>query len=336
MRHVQWLRLLAATSTIAPALMGGGPSRADARAETYVVRPNDTLSGIALVFGTTVPALMAVNHLTNADGISVGQLLLIWSDGPSRGYRHRRHDTEGAPRYRGVGGAVGAANATSLVYIVRPGDTLSEIGLRFGISPAALVAANASAVLSPLIAGQRLIVPAPVAGVGGPPAAPGQGSISTTPIASPTPAPGSGVAATPAPAVPQAGQARSIEALLTAQAQAAGVSVALVKAVAWQESGWRMVTAADGGIGVMQLMPATVDWLSTSVLGYRLNPYDAADNIRGGVALLAYYLRVFGGNQQLAVAAYHQGLASVQGQGINANTAGYVANVLALEQRFTS
>jgi soluble lytic murein transglycosylase-like protein len=142
------------------------------------------------------------------------------------------------------------------------------------------------------------------------------------------------VTAAPAPAATPAGQAGSIEALLTAQAQAAGVSVPLVKAVAWQESGWRMVTAVDGGMGVMQLMPATVDWLSTSLLGYRLNPYDAADNIRGGVALLAYYLRVFGGNQQLAVAAYHQGLASVQGQGINANTAAYVASVLALEQRF--
>ncbi|MCA1599126.1 MAG: hypothetical protein LC769_08915, partial [Chloroflexi bacterium] len=37
-----------------------------------------------------------------------------------------------------------------------------------------------------------------------------------------------------------------------------GIEDAFLKAIAWRESNWRMVDAADGGIGVMQLMPDTV------------------------------------------------------------------------------
>ncbi len=125
----------------------------------------------------------------------------------------------------------------------------------------------------------------------------------------------------------------SIAALLTAEAQAAGVAPSLVKAVAWQESGWRMVIAADGGIGIMQLMPDTVTWVETSLLKQTIDPYNATDNVRTGVALLRYYLGTFG-DERLAIAAYHQGLRSVQTQGVSAATSRYVANVLALQQRF--
>jgi len=125
----------------------------------------------------------------------------------------------------------------------------------------------------------------------------------------------------------------SVEAILTSEAQAAGVDPALVKAIAWQESGWRMVTAADGGIGIMQLMPATVVWLSRDLLGAPVDPYDPTSNIHAGVALLRYDLQALG-NERLAVAAYNQGLQSVRTQGIGATTARYVANVLALRHRF--
>ena len=138
------------------------------------------------------------------------------------------------------------------------------------------------------------------------------------------------VTPTPLPSVQATG---SVAALLTAQAQAAGVDPALVKAVAWQESGWRMVIAADGGIGIMQLMPATVTWVETTLLGQSIDPYTAADNVRAGVAVLRYYLGVFG-NERLAIAAYPQGLQSVRTQGVSAGTQQYVADVLALQQQF--
>lgn len=39
--------------------------------------------------------------------------------------------------------------------------------------------------------------------------------------------------------------------------------VNLVKAVAWQESGWQSaIQACDGGIGTMQIMPATATWMN--------------------------------------------------------------------------
>ena len=39
--------------------------------------------------------------------------------------------------------------------------------------------------------------------------------------------------------------------------------VNLLKAIAWQESGWQSnIVACDGGIGTMQLMPGTVTWMN--------------------------------------------------------------------------
>ena len=43
----------------------------------YVVQPNDTLSGLAEDFGTTVEELMAANNLTDPNAIQAGQTLLI-------------------------------------------------------------------------------------------------------------------------------------------------------------------------------------------------------------------------------------------------------------------
>lgn len=43
----------------------------------YVVQPNDTLSGLAQDFGTTVEELMAANNLTDPNAIQAGQTLII-------------------------------------------------------------------------------------------------------------------------------------------------------------------------------------------------------------------------------------------------------------------
>lgn len=47
---------------------------------TYVVKRGDTLSAIAKKFDVTVNQLMAWNHLTNADRIQVGQVLIVSGD----------------------------------------------------------------------------------------------------------------------------------------------------------------------------------------------------------------------------------------------------------------
>ena len=90
---------------------------------------------------------------------------------------------------------------------------------------------------------------------------------------------------------------------MTGAAQAYGVDPALVKALAWQESGRRMVVARDGGIGVMQLMPATAAWAGPALLGRTVDPYNLADSMQTGVALLASYLRRYSGVVWLALTA---------------------------------
>jgi tyrosinase len=84
-------------------------------AATYVVQPGDTLSGIAQRFGVSLAALEAANpQVTNPNLIHPGQVLNIPGNVPPPG----------------------------LTYVVQPGDTLSGIAQRFGVSLAALEAAN--------------------------------------------------------------------------------------------------------------------------------------------------------------------------------------------------
>jgi len=80
------------------------------------------------------------------------------------------------------------------------------------------------------------------------------------------------------------------------------VPVELVDAIIDVESGWNPYAVSDkGAVGLMQLMPETA---------YRLgvhNRFEIRENIRGGVAYLAWLVRLFHGDLRLAVAAYYAG-----------------------------
>ena len=54
------------------------------------------------------------------------------------------------------------------------------------------------------------------------------------------------------------------------------------------------------------------------------------------MAFFAYLVRQAKGDVPLAVAGYYQGLRSVVQKGMQADTKRYVANVMALRQRFSS
>lgn len=72
------------------------------------------------------------------------------------------------------------------------------------------------------------------------------------------------------------------------------IPTALVKATAWQESGWQStIVACDGGIGLMQVMPATADWMNQR-FGQSYDVWDHRDNAYLGVNYLAWLTKYIG------------------------------------------
>jgi len=72
------------------------------------------------------------------------------------------------------------------------------------------------------------------------------------------------------------------------------VTYPLVKAVAWQESGWQQnIRNCDGGLGVMQAMPDTVDHMNTR-FGLSYDPSEYRDNADLGANYLAWMTKYYG------------------------------------------
>ena len=112
-----------------------------------------------------------------------------------------------------------------------------------------------------------------------------------------------------------------------------GLDPRLVRAVAWWESGFNnALVSRSGASGVMQVTPATWDYVETVLVGRRI-PHTMSGNVKVGVAFLGQLLREFGGDVRLALAAYVQGPRSVRRRGQLPDTRQYVAGVLALSRR---
>jgi hypothetical protein len=108
-----------------------------------------------------------------------------------------------------------------------------------------------------------------------------------------------------------------------------GMSARFVRALAWIESGFQPhIVSSAGARGVMQVTPATRNYVQTVLLG-RPVPRTVDGNIEIGVVYLRHLLRSFHGNRRLALAAYNQGPASVRRNGLFRETRRFVANVLA-------
>jgi N-acetylmuramoyl-L-alanine amidase len=182
------------------------------------------------------------------------------------------------------------------VHVVRRGETLSAIAARAGTTVSALARRNRLDPRRFLLVGQRLVIPE------------------------------SRAAASSAPR-------SEVEASLSRWAAHYGVALDLVRALAWQESGFQNhLRSSAGAVGVMQVLPATREFVELVLLGQRV-PRTMDGNVRVGVAFLHHILHRFGFDVRLAVGAYYQGPASVRRRGLARPTRHFVANVLALRGR---
>lgn len=181
-------------------------------------------------------------------------------------------------------------------YVVRPGDSLTAIALRFGSSAHALARLNRLRLDAVLPAGRRLVVP----GRAGRASRPGNPSIQTS---------------------------------IDLWAGRYGVNVHLVRAIAWMESGYQpRVVSNAGASGAMQVTPVAWNFVELN-LARQAIPHTPWNNVRVGVIYFHFLLHQFQGRERLAVAAYYQGAASVRHNGISRETHRYADAVLALRKR---
>ena len=112
--------------------------------ESHLVRPGDSLWGIANRYGVSQDAIRKANRLPN-DSVIIGQTLVI----PGRG----------APAPAKKPSAKSPRSSSHGYHTVAPGETFSGIASRNGVSMAALQAANPGVAPDPLLVGTRLAIP---------------------------------------------------------------------------------------------------------------------------------------------------------------------------------
>jgi soluble lytic murein transglycosylase-like protein len=289
---------------------------APAEARDHVVKPGDTVSHLALRYGTTTKAIIAANRLNRSALIRIGETLTI-PEPPSA-----------APTPAPT--PAPAPAPTTVRYTVRSGDTVSHIAARYHTTIAAVIAANGLDSRAFIRAGQTLTIPATTA------AQPvTSGLVDSTfngrtyPAATVSSA-NQNKATLLAIGVPTRAQ---MQELVITTARQYGVDPALAQAIAYQESGFNHASVSPANaIGCMQVIPSSGQWAS-DLIGRDLNLLDPADNVTAGVVILRQLLRS-AGDTPTAIAGYYQGLSSVRRNGMFADTRRYVANVQTLTSRF--
>ncbi len=104
------------------------------------------------------------------------------------------------------------------------------------------------------------------------------------------------------------------EDIIRQQAASKGIDPALIAAVIYEESKFRDQTSHAGARGLMQITPATAEFIAHDSGGTAFNQADLASpqiNISYGAYYLRYLLRRYDGNEALAVSAYNAGETNV-------------------------
>ena len=103
----------------------------------------------------------------------------------------------------------------------------------------------------------------------------------------------------------------------------------LVEAIIDEESGWNpYAVSGKGAAGIMQLMPGTAVRFGVH------NRFRVDENIRGGVAYLAWLKHRFNGDLRLITAAYYVGEYPISRRGLNYSSPEVQGYVRRLSRRY--
>lgn len=108
----------------------------------YQIKWGDTLSKIAIEYGTTVQQLVGINHISNPNLIYTGDILLVPADNIKSTSQSNQLNT-----------------GKIIQYIVRSGDTLSQLAQEYHTTVSSLVSINHIANENLIYVGQKLYIP---------------------------------------------------------------------------------------------------------------------------------------------------------------------------------
>jgi soluble lytic murein transglycosylase-like protein len=205
------------------------------------------------------------------------------------------------------GGGTGALASLSphqpqtFAYTIVPGDTIQNLAVAFGATPATLRSVNRLAPGVEPRDGQQLLIPRPAAGYR---------------LDGEFPA--------------------GVRDLVAAAARRFHVDVSLALAVAWQESrGQEQAVSARHAMGIMQVEPVTGQQVA-SQLGVSIDLHNANDDVTAGVYWLGSLLRFYHGDVEQALAAYNEGQTNLARYGFLPDARQYMQDVLRFRIAFAN
>ena len=119
-----------------------GGSKPDNNPSSIVIQWGDTLSQIALEYNTTVEELAQLNNISNPNLIYAGDILIL----PTKETNSEVINNN-------------STSSNQNIYIVKSGDTLSQIAQDFGTTISAIANANNIQNVNLIYVGQRLVIP---------------------------------------------------------------------------------------------------------------------------------------------------------------------------------
>ncbi len=123
----------------------------------HTVQRGENLNGIARLYGLTVQQLMQSNNISNPNVIYPGQQLMVWNAPVEAAPVETAPAEPVSPPVETV--EIAPAVVSEQTYVVQPGEHLSQIARRFGISWTIIAQANGINNPNHIEAGQTLIIP---------------------------------------------------------------------------------------------------------------------------------------------------------------------------------